>query len=202
MTRTTPAGTVAPDPGVMLTLAEAVGLRRSLDLRYLSGQGVPSKRTIHPYGLVAYADRWYLVAFDTDKQEECTFRVDRIRAARVVPGAFESPQQPDAAGRLLDLFVEADYRWRVVLRIRETEEGIRAHLPPSVARLEMLDGMPHTHEEGPPWHRAEIHAERLDWLPSIIAALDCEVVIDHPEELRSRVRTAAKRMLHASDDHR
>ncbi|WP_307363100.1 helix-turn-helix transcriptional regulator [Microbacterium murale] len=202
MTRTTQHATVAPDPGVMLTLAEAVGLRRVLDLRYLSGQGIPSKRTIHPYALVAHADRWYLVAFDTEKQDERTFRVDRIRTARTVPGTFVAPQQSDAAGRLLDLFVEADYRWRVVLRIRETEERIRPHLPLGVARLERLEGMPNTNEDAPPWHRAEIHAESLDWLPSIIAALDCEVVIDHPAELRSRVRTAAKRMLHASGDYR
>ncbi|WP_426184199.1 helix-turn-helix transcriptional regulator [Microbacterium sp. TWP3-1-2b2] len=203
MTRTTPPGTVAPDPGVMLTLAEAVGLRRVLDLRYLSGRGVPSKRTIHPYGLIAHADRWYLVAFDTDKHEERTFRVDRIRTARVVPGEFESPQQPDAARRLLDLFAEADYRWQVVLRIRDTEERIRVHLPPSVARLERLDhGADHPSEDAQTWHRAEIHAECLDWLPAVIAALGCEVLIDHPEELRSRVRTTATRMLHAAGDGR
>ncbi|MDP3949486.1 YafY family protein [Microbacterium sp.] len=199
MTRTSQHGAVAPDPGVMLTLAEAVDLRRVLDLRYLSGRGTPSRRTIHPYALVTHADRWYLVAYDTEKQEERTFRVDRIRTARVVPGEFDAPQRPDAAARLLDLFADADYRWRVVLRIRDTEERIRVHLPLSVARLEKLNSAAdHPHEDAPPWHRAEIHAESLDWLPSVIAALGCEVAIDQPEELRGRVRAAAKRMLHAA----
>lgn len=202
MTRTSQSRPVAPDPGVMLTLAEAVGLRQVLDLRYLDGQGAPSRRTIHPYGLVAHADRWYLVAFDTEKQDERTFRVDRIRTARVVPGAFVAPQRPDAADHLLGHFADADYRWQVVLRIRDTEERIRNHLPASVARLERLQRSSDAHEDDPPWHRAEIHAESLDWLPSVIAALGCEVVIDHPEELRSQVRTAAKRMLLASSDER
>ena len=198
ISRTSQHGTVPPDPGVMLTLAEAVDLRRVLDLRYLSGRGTPSRRTIHPYALVAHADRWYLVAYDTEKQEERTFRVDRIRTARVVPGEFDAPPQPDAAARLLDLFADADYRWQVVLRIRDTEERIRVHLPLSVARLEKLDDIPDTREDARPWHRAEIRAESLDWLPSVIAALDCDVVIEHPEELRSLVTTAAKRMLHAA----
>lgn len=203
MTRTSQHGGVAPDPAVMLTLAEAVNLRHVLHLRYLSGDGVPSRRTIHPYGLVAHSDRWYLVAFDTDKQEERTFRVDRIRKARSTRGTFAPPPQLDVEGRLLDLFADAGYRWKVVLRIRETEDHIRRHLPPSVARLERLDrAADRGREDALPWHRAEIHAENLDWLPSVIAALDCEVVIDRPDELRNRVTAAATRMLHAAgDDH-
>jgi predicted DNA-binding transcriptional regulator YafY len=201
MRRTSQHGGVAPDPAVMLTLAEAVNLRHVLDLRYLSGEGVPSRRTIHPYGLVAHSDRWYLVAFDPDKQEERTFRVDRIRTVRSIRETFAPPQQTDVEGRLLDLFVDADYRWNVVLRIRGTEDHIRGHLPLSVARLERVDcATDWGREDAPPWHRAEIHAENLDWLPSVIVALDCEVVIDRPDELRNRVRAAATRMLHAAGD--
>ncbi|WP_442543643.1 helix-turn-helix transcriptional regulator [Arthrobacter sp. KN11-1C] len=201
MTRTSQQGGIAPDPAVMLTLAEAVNLRHVLDLRYLSGDGVSSRRTVHPYGLVAHSDRWYLVALDVDKQEERTFRVDRIRTARAIPGTFAPPQQPDVEGRLLDLFADADYRWQVVLRIRGTEDHIRAHLPPSVARLERLDrAAGQVRADALPWHRAEIHAESLDWLPSVIAALDCQVLIDRPDELRNRVRAAATRMLHAAGD--
>ncbi|WP_033353686.1 helix-turn-helix transcriptional regulator [Nocardiopsis xinjiangensis] len=201
MTRTSQPGGLAPDPAVMLTLAEAVDLRHVLDLRYLSGEGVPSRRTIHPYGLVAHSERWYLVAFDTDKQEERTFRVDRIRTVRSIRETFAPPQQPDVEGRLLDLFAGAGYRWNVVLRIRGTEDHIREHLPLSVARLERSDrATDRGREDAPPWHRAEIHAENLDWLPSVIAALDCEVVIDRPDELRNRVRAAAMSMLHAAGE--
>lgn len=65
MTRTSQHREVALDPDVMLALAEAVDFRHALDLRYVSGQGFSSRRTIHPYGLVAHSDRWYFVAFDT-----------------------------------------------------------------------------------------------------------------------------------------
>lgn len=204
MTRSTSHGVVDPDPAVMLALAEAVSLRRIVDLRYRNGEGNPSRRRVHPYGVVAHAGRWYLMALDSEKREERTFRIDRIRAARLLPETFDAPRRPDAANRLVEHFADADYRWRVVLRIRATEYSIRAHLPPSVARLERLGHVVDVAgDSGPPWHRAEIYAESLEWLPAVLAALDCEVVIDCPDELRDRVRAAATRMLHAAsgEDH-
>lgn len=193
-----PAG-AETDPAVMLTVAEAVARRRVLDLRYRDRDGVPSRRTVHPYDLVGHANRWYLVALDRDKGDERVFRVDRIRTARSVPGAFPPPTRPDAAVGLVERFADADYRWTVVLRIRETAGRIRVHLPPSVARLELLDrGSDTSADARLPWHRAEIHAESLDWLPSVIAALDCEVIVDRPDELRDRLRDTVARLLRAA----
>lgn len=201
MTHSSQHGGAAPEPALMLTLAEAVKLRRVLDLRYVSGEGVSSRRTVHPYDLVAHLDRWYLVAFDTGQQEERAFRVDRVRSARSSRETFTAPRRPDAERHLLDLFVDAHYRWHIVLHIRTTEDRIRTHLPQSVARLERLDGgEAGTGEDGPPWYLAEIRAKSLDWLPSVIAALDCEVRIERPDELRVRVSAAAARLLSAADD--
>ncbi len=202
MTRSSQSGGATPDPAVMLTLAEAVDRGHALDLRYLSAEGNLSWRTIRPHALVAHANRWYFLAFDTDKQDERTFRVDRIRSVRSARGTFAPPQQFDTEGHLLESFASADYRWHVELRIRQTEARIRAHLPLSVARLERLDDTPGQEAENEPaWYRAEIHAENLDWLPPVIAALDSEVVIERPDELRDRVRAVATRMQHAAGDN-
>ncbi|NUP28796.1 MAG: YafY family transcriptional regulator [Nocardia sp.] len=199
MPRGTGHGVADPDPAVMLALAESVSRRRVVDLRYRDGEGVPSRRRVHPYGLATHTGRWYLVALDLEKREERTFRVDRIRAVRLLPETFAAPRRPDVATRLVEHFADAAYCWRVVLRIRATEAGIRAHLPPSVARLEQLDrAVDVAGGSGPPWYRAEIRAESLEWLPAVLAALDCEVVIDRPDELRDLVRAAATRMLRAA----
>lgn len=201
MTTTSQIGDAAPNPAVMLTLAEAVNLRHAVDLRYRDGAGVPSRRTVHPYGLAAHSARWYLVAFDTDKRQERTFRVDRIETARPLRETFAPPQRADAHGRLLELFANADYRWTVLLRVRATEDHIRSHLPPSVARLALLDDAAARAGDGvPPLYRVEIHAESLDWMPAVIAALDCEVAVERPDELRDRLRAAAGRMLRAAGD--
>ncbi|WP_067198223.1 helix-turn-helix transcriptional regulator [Microbacterium sp. XT11] len=196
-------GDADPDPAVLLTLAEAVTRRRVLDLRYVDRRGASSRRTVHAYDLVTHSERWYVVALDTAQREERTFRVDRIRSARLLRDTFTAPRRPDAEGRLLDRFAEAHYRWHVVLRIRSTEDRIRAHLPRTVARLDRLvdgegEGESGAGEDGASWYRAEIRAESLDWLPSVIAALECEVRVDAPLELRDRVRAAAERMLRAA----
>ncbi|APX32629.1 DNA-binding transcriptional regulator [Brachybacterium sp. P6-10-X1] len=213
-----------PDPAVMLTLAEAVAHRRPLDLRYRNRTGEPSRRIVHPTGVVAHARRWYLLALDPDAQQEKSFRLDRIRTARTLPGTFApSPradpatagERADPADRLIEHFVAADHRWKVVLRLRATEDQLRAHLPSTVARLERLGPAADVEGESDvdsdvdsdvvgegvlPWYRAEIRAEHLDWIPAVLAALDCPARIEHPEELRDLVTATASRMLRAAAD--
>lgn len=198
MTTTIQARRNAPDPAVMLTLAEAVNHHQMLDLRYLNSAGITSRRMIHPYGLVAHLNQWYLLALDAEKDEERTFRVDRIRTTRATSTTFTAPEHLDVKARLLDRFAEADYRWHVVLHIHAAEDHIRARLPASVARLVRMNPRGELEsEDDPPMYRAQLHVENLDWLPPAIAALGCKVEIERPEELRDRVKEVAKRMLHA-----
>jgi predicted DNA-binding transcriptional regulator YafY len=187
-----PAAEDVPDASILLTVADAVRTRRALDMRYRNAADEPSRRVLHPYDLVARNGRWYVVGLDLERAAERVFRVDRIRTARALIETFPAPAQPrDAAERLVEGFADADYRWHVVLRIRAEQEEIRRHLPESVARLTPLAG------EQAGWHRADIRAERLDWLPAVIAAVDGTTVVEAPEELRGLVRAAAHRLLAA-----
>jgi predicted DNA-binding transcriptional regulator YafY len=193
---TSSSDVLPPDAEVLLTVADALRTRRPLDLRYHAADGTPSRRSVHPYDLVARAGRWYLVAFDVDRSAERTFRVDRINTARAGSGTFTPPSASDgrtAESRLIDRFARADYAWRVVLRVRVPEQAIRVHLPESVALLEPLPGPP---EQA--WYRVEIHAEQLDWIPSVIVALGCPVVVECPEDLRTLVGEAAHRLTNAA----
>ncbi|MFT4307613.1 MAG: YafY family protein [Microbacterium sp.] len=191
-----PLFTDSPEAGVLLAVSDAVRERRPLELRYRDADDTPSRRTVHPYELAVRSGRWYLRALDVDRQEERTFRVDRIRGARTLAGVF-APAAGDALPHLDERFAVADYRWRVLLRIRATEKRIRTHLPESVAVVQPLDAPDGEHAE--PWHRVEIHAKRLDWLPAVIGRLDGDVVIDAPEELREIFRTTAARLLRIAD---
>ncbi len=187
-----------PDASVLLTVADAVRSRRPLALRYRSVDGAPSGRTVHPYDLVAHRGRWYLVALDLERQAERTFRLDRIRSARPLHGSFPSRPDHDPVAQLIERFANAAYEYRVTLRIQATAERIRAHLAPSVAVLQRIPGDDADAGELP-WHRAEIHAAQLDWIPSVIAALGCPVVIEGPEELRTLVRQVAERLAAAAE---
>ncbi len=178
-----------PDAGVLLTVSDALRARRPLELRYRDAEDTPSRRTVHPFDLLVHAGRWYLDAFDVERAEERTFRVDRIRSARALPGVFPDPVARAERPPLVDRFAGADYRWRVRLRIQASVPQIRAHFPESVAVVESI-------EDAPGWHRLSIQAKRLDWLPAVIAGLgDHEVIVDEPEDLGALLHATATRML-------
>lgn len=169
---------------VLLTVAEAARDRRPVALAYLAGHGGASERVVHPYGVVAHSGRWYLTGFDSASGEVRTFRVDRIQSAETRAGTFEAPDGFDPAERVLTALAETPYRHDVSVRIQAQPEEIRAVFPPSVATLEP-DG---------DQVRARIRAERLDWIPARLAALDRPFVIERPAELRGLVSALAARL--------
>ncbi|WP_339134652.1 YafY family protein [Streptomyces sp. f51] len=186
-----------PDAEVLLTLADAVRHHRPVSIRYTGRDGRRGERTLHAYGIVAHAGRWYVTGEDAGIGEDRTFRLDRIEDARTLPGSFEAPAGPGPAQRLLSGFATAEYRHEVTLRIQGTTEQIRAHFPASVASLEELEEYEPAAVEDPAaerWMRVELRAERLDWLPPLLAALDRPFVIERPDELRDLVTALAARL--------
>src|ERR1700728_1107040 len=92
-----PGEAPAPDTGILLSVADAVRNRRPISIRYTGGDGRRSERTLHAYGLVAHAGRWYVTGADPGIGEDRTFRLDRIADTRTLPGSFEPPAGLDPA---------------------------------------------------------------------------------------------------------
>ncbi|MGA6874209.1 helix-turn-helix transcriptional regulator [Streptomyces pratensis] len=190
-----PGEAAVPETGVLLTIADAVRHGRPVSMRYTGGDGRRGERTLHAYGIVAHAGRWYVTGRDTGIGEDRTFRLDRIADARALPGSFEVPAGTDPAARLLSGFATAEYRHEVTLRIHGTVEQIRARLPAAVAILEAEEGPAADGDPTPGrWWRVGVRAERLDWLPPVLAALDRPFVIERPDELRDLVAALADRL--------
>src|SRR6202012_479048 len=83
------------DADVLATLASACRDASRLQFPYVARDGKASRRNIEPAAVVYSGHRWYLVAFDLDRDDWRTFRLDRIRGRvrigergrrRVVPG--------------------------------------------------------------------------------------------------------------------
>ncbi|MFJ7909334.1 helix-turn-helix transcriptional regulator [Kitasatospora sp. NPDC096204] len=183
-----------PDAGLLLTVADAVRHRRPVSIRYTDRDGRRSERTLHAYGIVAHAGQWYVTGVDARIGEDRTFRLDRIAAARALPGSFEAPLGPAPAERVLSGFATAEYRHEVTLRVHGTVEQIRAHLPASVASLEECEPPAGRDPAAGQWLRVELRAQRLDWLPRVLASLDRPFVIERPDALRDLVIALADRL--------
>ncbi|RSM84617.1 YafY family transcriptional regulator [Kibdelosporangium aridum] len=177
---------------VLLTVAEAARDRRPVELAYVAAHGGASERVVHPYGIVAHSGRWYLTGFDSASGQARTFRVDRITTVETLAGTFDVPAGFDAAQRVLTAIAETPYQHEVSVRIRSTPEQIRSVFPPSVATLKEID-------PGTSWVRARIRAERLEWIPPLLAALDRPFVVEQPDALRDLVRALASRLADHAD---
>lgn len=189
-----PGESATPETAVLLAIADAVRHHRPVSIRYTTRDGRRSERTLHPYGIVTHTGRWYVTGTDPEIGQDRTFRLDRIADARTLPGSFEPPAGLDPAQRVLSGLAKAAYRHEVTVRIHGTVEQIRTVLPASVASVEEpapAEGRdPHTER----WLHVELRAERLDWLPPVLASLDRPFVIERPDALRDLVIALADRL--------
>jgi predicted DNA-binding transcriptional regulator YafY len=176
---------LAVDSAVVLSLAEAIHRRRRLRLDYTSYAGERSRRVLSPYALVVHGNRWYLVADDERRGELRTFRADRCSRIAILDGAFEPPPPDlDAVGQVRRSFARIPRRWTVVVEVDLPLDDASTRLPPSLAGLSAT-------ETGT---RVEMQVDSLDWMASVLAGLDCDFVVQEPEELRAAVLRLADRL--------
>ncbi|OXY96082.1 helix-turn-helix transcriptional regulator [Streptomyces diastatochromogenes] len=83
------------DPAVLTELAHLCRDAERLRFEYLSHAGAASRRTVEPHRLVCTERRWYLVAWDVDREGWRTFRVDRI-TPKPPHGPRFVPREPPA----------------------------------------------------------------------------------------------------------
>lgn len=107
----TRSGRPTPEVDSELLGLLALGCRDSERLRftYTDAAGESSSRVVEPYRLVPVARRWYLLAWDRQRDDWRTFRVDRISDVFATRVLFEPRQMTDELARDR---VETALRWR------------------------------------------------------------------------------------------
>ncbi|MFI6351480.1 helix-turn-helix transcriptional regulator [Streptomyces sp. NPDC050743] len=83
------------DPALLTELANLCRDAERLRFEYRTHDGAESRRTVEPHRLVCTERRWYLVAWDVDRADWRTFRVDRI-TPRPPHGPRFTPREPPA----------------------------------------------------------------------------------------------------------
>lgn len=182
-TRFAEPSATTPEAATMLQLAEATRRRRPAVISYVDRAGRRTDRTVHPYGLVARAGRWYLTG--AYQGEMRTFRLDRIVSTRLAEGTFAIPEGFDPAAAVVAGLAETPWRHRVVVRVTGMADEVHRKLPWGLATVE---------PDGADGVRVRLRAERLDWLPGVLASLDLPFVIEEPAELRDVMRAWLKRL--------
>jgi predicted DNA-binding transcriptional regulator YafY len=177
--------------GDVSLLASACSERRELRFRYRDRGGAPSSRTVEPHRIVHMSRRWYLVAWDPERNDWRTFRIDRLEGCTTTGAHFVPRAAPDDdVGAYVSRGVEAvAYKVRARITLHAPVETIRKRFPHLERRLEPADADSCVLSTG-----AGSLAELAAWLPMFGVDFD----VRDPPELRAHLQRLATRLSRAA----
>lgn len=118
----------APAVDVLGSIAQACRDVVRLRFRYVASDATPTERYVEPYRLVTLGRRWYLVAFDLDRDDWRTFRIDRVSEPAPAHNTFDPRPLPssDVARYVNERIRELRTTFEVELLIRAPVEKVQA----------------------------------------------------------------------------
>lgn len=180
------------DPGTLTTVAAACRGHERLRFDYQDHDGTESLRAVEPHRLVHTGRRWYLLAWDLDRADWRTFRVDRL-APRTPTGPRFTPREPPAA----DLAAYTSYaistgvyRYRATVTVYAPAEAVAERVPPTTGVVEAVDAASCTLYVG---------ANDLDGMAWHLGLLGFDFRVHEPPELVDRLRGVRDRARRAVD---
>jgi predicted DNA-binding transcriptional regulator YafY len=177
-------GDLGLDPTTLTTLAQACRDDEPVHFTYTARDADPTERWVEPHRLVTLGRRWYLVAYDRDRQDWRSFRVDRITAPRTSGQRFRPRDLPaeDAVA-----FVEAGIRrmparYDVRVRVDAPYDAVVGRF----GRWAEVSG-----DDGD--LLVEMHVDTLEWPVLVLAGLDADFTVEAPAELGALLRRLGRR---------
>lgn len=189
VTMTLPGHDAAVDPRLLTALAAACRDARRVRFNYGDREKRETSRDVEPMRLVHTGRVWYLAAWDIEREDWRTFRLDRIDVSigvRLGPAYVPRSPPEDFATLVSRAISAAPYSHRARLRIPLPLEQARRRVPAWVGMLEPLD---ETHCVA--LLSANSHAALVALI--VNAAVPFELI--EPAELATSIRAVAERLL-------
>jgi predicted DNA-binding transcriptional regulator YafY len=111
------------DPGTLAILARCCRNHELVAFDYHGRARGATRRRVEPHQLLTLAWRWYLLAFDPDRDDWRIFRVDRISSVTPVLHRF-TPRVLDGPSYLVESFVSAQYQHSVELTVEASASEV------------------------------------------------------------------------------
>lgn len=174
------------DHSALAVVAAAIRGVQRVRLDYVDSRGRASERHLEPVRLVHTGRRWYLVAFDLDRDDWRTFRLDRvdnpvttgIRAAtRRGPDPVELVQQ----GITVDVW---DFSASVILHAGV--ERARREIAPTVGTVTAINEKT---------TRLSIGADDMDWLARFLLGLSMQFEVESPPGLKRELARMGRELV-------
>jgi predicted DNA-binding transcriptional regulator YafY len=187
-----PAGPV--DGDVLLALSAAVHAREVLRFDYGSDDAEKPPRRAEPHHVITWDGRWYLVAFDLDRRDWRTFRVDRI-TLRTPNGPRFTPRE--LPGGDVSTYVIGKFRGSGDTSGTWPCQGTAiVDRPAATVALYTRDGI--IEEAGPGRCRITLGSWSWPGLAAAFARYDADIEVVGPAELTGAFAHLARRFARAA----
>jgi predicted DNA-binding transcriptional regulator YafY len=178
------------DAELLVTLARACRDAVRVRFRYTDRDGGERERTVEPVRMVATGRRWYLMAWDVDRDDWRTLRLDRMHEVAATTWRFRPRDHPDPADYVQRSVAEAPYRYLARVRLHASADQVRQLIPPQAGRVE---------DDRDGWCVLVVGGVELDWMAVHIARLGFEAEVLEPPELRQAAALLARRVAAIAD---
>lgn len=167
------------DANVLAVIAQACQDDERLRFDYTTRGGARATRLVEPNRLVTLGHRWYLLAWDIEREDWRTFRVDRLSDPRSTRYRFEQREVPggDAAAFVREQVSAIPTRYEVVVDIG-TAAGDVKRVVQDWGTVEPI---------GARSCRLRMHVDSFEWPSMVLAAVDATFEVVGPPELRAYV---------------
>jgi predicted DNA-binding transcriptional regulator YafY len=183
-----------PSLDVLATVAAACRDGVRVSFRYRAADGAETERYVEPYGLVVFGPRHYLVAYDPDRTDWRTFRLDRMTGPRPARTPFNRRPLPaeDLRRYVRDSQRAIPSRHRVVIDLACSGDVVLGRYARWVD-VEDLD---------PDRCRVTMDVDDFTWPLHLLAHIDAAFTVVEPRELRRHLDEVARRFAAAVDEDR
>ena len=167
---------VTVDAEILTVVATACRDQERLRFEYRGRDGTVTERHVEPHQLVTLHQRWYLLAFDRDRDDWRTFRLDRVVAPVATRFTFTPRGIPggDAAEYVMKSLRTRPMNFQVSVILDAAAETILGRCRPGEAEVEPISK-----------HRCRLRTQGdyLEWLAFMIIFFNVGFQVEEPPEL-------------------
>ncbi len=174
------------DHSTLAAVASAIRGRQRVRLAYVDNRGKESERHIEPVRLVHTGKRWYLVAFDLDRDDWRTFRLDRVTNP-VATGMRAGVRRGPDPVELVQQGITVDV-WDVAASVI-LDAGVqraRREIAPTVGTVAAIDEKT---------SRLSIGADDMGWLARFLLGLSIKFEVEGPPELKEELARIGRELV-------
>jgi predicted DNA-binding transcriptional regulator YafY len=175
------------DAKLVSAIAGACRDYEGIRFKYNDRGGSATMRAVEPHRMVHTGYRWYLVAWDLNRNDWRTFRVDRIEGKVKTSIRFRPRKPPggDFAAFVSKSLSQMPYPIRARVTLHAPLEAMAKRIPPSAGTLEAIDEKSCMLSAG---------SHSLEGISIHLAVLGVDFEVHEPSELVNHLRRLSERI--------